>query len=84
MKTQNKKSDELKRVIQEDINSADDTLSQIKAAADAAPGIEDRKQEMIVLRDIVNELPEEIVEEIAPILLVAHREFFPTISSRDT
>jgi hypothetical protein len=69
-----KKADELKQSIKDDIKESDDMLATIKALSDAAPHIEERKQELQTLYVTLERMPDGIIEEIAPRLLIAHRD----------
>jgi len=82
MKIYKNKSDELKQTIQDDINSSESKLSTIKALSDAAPFIQDRKEELETLRDTLEILPEDVVEEIAPRLLLIHRDSYHQFQTR--
>jgi len=82
MDSQDKKSDELKKAIQKDIESSDDALKAIKALSDIAPDIENRKKELGVLLDTVKKMPDEIAEEIAPRLLIVHRDGYEQFQAK--
>jgi hypothetical protein len=67
-------ADQLKQAIQDDIVDSEKRLQTIKLWSDVAPHIQSRKTELQSLLDILNGLPQDILDELAPALLQIQRE----------
>lgn len=90
MNAQQNDADQLKKSIQDDIADSDSRLDAIRLWTYAAPQIQSRKTELQSLLDILNGLPQDVLDEIAPALLQIQRESrarfvftFPTIYPPD-
>jgi hypothetical protein len=66
--------DQLKKAIQDDIDDSEKKLTAIRMWTYAAPHIQSRKSELQSLLDILNVLPPDVVDELAPTLLQIQRE----------